>query len=162
MRILVVSDTHSNINNVIKVLELVKDIDRIIHLGDLEMDAEELEYTQSYPIDYIAGNCDFITSTPREKILKFGHYNILITHGHTYNVKSEYETLAHIGLEKGVKAVLFGHTHIPYLEKREDIILMNPGSISQPRGGFSASYGIINFEKGDDPKYEIHFLKKIK
>ena len=29
--------------------------------------------------------------------------------------------------------VMFGHTHVPYLEKTDDLILLNPGSISKPR-----------------------------
>lgn len=37
--------------------------------------------------------------------------------------------------------VLFGHTHIPMLERSpRGVILVNPGSVSIPKGGFSPSY----------------------
>ncbi|HBI08638.1 MAG TPA: YfcE family phosphodiesterase, partial [Franconibacter pulveris] len=36
-----------------------------------------------------------------------------------------------------------GHTHIPVAERRNDIIFFNPGSVSIPKGGFAASYGML-------------------
>ena len=39
--------------------------------------------------------------------------------------------------------VLSGHTHIPVLEENPDgILLLNPGSVSIPKGGFPPSYGV--------------------
>jgi len=38
----------------------------------------------------------------------------------------------------------YGHTHIPVAEKRGEIFLFNPGSVSIPKGGFTASYGLLN------------------
>ena len=39
--------------------------------------------------------------------------------------------------------VLSGHTHIPVLEENaEGVLLFNPGSVSIPKGGFPASYGV--------------------
>lgn len=39
--------------------------------------------------------------------------------------------------------VLSGHTHIPVLEENADgVLLLNPGSVSIPKGGFAASYGV--------------------
>ena len=33
----------------------------------------------------------------------------------------------------GADILIFGHTHIPYLEKEEDVILLNPGSLALPK-----------------------------
>ena len=39
--------------------------------------------------------------------------------------------------------VLSGHTHIPVLETTPDgVLLLNPGSVSIPKGGFPASYAL--------------------
>ena len=41
--------------------------------------------------------------------------------------------LRYFGLQNHADVVMFGHTHVPYLEKTDDLILLNPGSISKPR-----------------------------
>ncbi|MCS5873128.1 metallophosphoesterase family protein [Klebsiella pneumoniae subsp. pneumoniae] len=38
----------------------------------------------------------------------------------------------------------YGHTHIPVAEKRGAIYLFNPGSVSIPKGEYSASYGLLD------------------
>lgn len=38
---------------------------------------------------------------------------------------------------------LSGHTHLPLLEKRGGIVVMNPGSISLPKGGSAKGYGLV-------------------
>ena len=134
------------------------EINRIIHLGDIESDAEEIEYTQPYIIDYIAGNCDFCSRNLKEKIITVEGKNILLTHGHYYNVKWEYDTIKKISIEKSVDITLFGHTHIPFLEQNDKITLMNPGSISSPRSGNKPSYGIIEIDKKGVFHYTINFL----
>lgn len=147
MKILVISDTHKKLTNVIKLLKKVKDIDRIIHLGDLERDAEDLSYIVDIPIDYVAGNCDFLSSCPSEKILNFYNRKILLTHGHYYYVKRDYNTIAKIGVEKKVDVVLFGHTHVSVIKEFRDITIMNPGSISLPRDGKNGSYGLLEIQE---------------
>ncbi|MFP4698592.1 MAG: metallophosphoesterase [Eubacteriales bacterium] len=158
MKILVISDTHGKLNRVEKVLKTITDIDRIIHLGDLEKDAKELELTKPYIIDYIPGNCDFYSNTSRDKIISFGEHKIWLTHGHQYNVKWEYETIMKMAIQKKANIILFGHTHIPYLKQESKLVLMNPGSLSQPRGGFRPSYGIIDFDSKDTPHFTINYL----
>lgn len=37
-----------------------------------------------------------------------------------------------------------GHTHIPVAEVRDQIGYFNPGSVSIPKGGFPASYGMLD------------------
>lgn len=154
MKILVVSDTHRHIQNVLKLMSDITDVDRIVHLGDVVGDAEDIEsiYT-NIPIDYIAGNCDFYeTDVLREKILDLCGKKILITHGHLYDVKRGYDKIMQTSLEKNVDAVLFGHTHMPYIGHCKDVILMNPGSISEPRLGRLPSYGLLEI----DDKSVIH------
>ena len=35
-----------------------------------------------------------------------------------------------------------GHTHIPVLEKKGDVLYFNPGSTTIPKGGSVSSYGV--------------------
>lgn len=154
MKILVLSDTHRSLRNVIHIMSELTDVDRIIHLGDLVRDAQDLESIyNNIPIDYVAGNCDFFEGNiPKEKIIEVRGKRILLTHGHTYNVKYTYEDIIRLFQFKKVDVVLFGHSHIQHLQYIGEGILMNPGSISEPREGRKPSYGIIEI----DDKGKVH------
>ncbi|PKM50921.1 MAG: hypothetical protein CVV02_09400 [Firmicutes bacterium HGW-Firmicutes-7] len=148
MKILVISDTHRHIRNVIDLMSKITDVDRIIHLGDLVADAQDIESIYGkIPIDYVSGNCDFYeTNAPKEKVISLFGKNILLTHGHYYDVKSGYKEIGLIAMQKQVDAVLFGHTHVPYIGYVNDLVLMNPGSISEPRRGRMPSYGLLEID----------------
>ncbi len=62
----------------------------------------------------------------------------MLCHGHTFNVKMTYITLAHEAKNRGVDIALFGHTHEPYISLENGVYLMNPGSAA------NGSYGIID------------------
>lgn len=48
----------------------------------------------------------------------------------------------------------FGHTHKPYLERRGDLTVLNPGSLSFPApGGQTPSYMLMDL----DDEGEAHF-----
>ncbi len=40
--------------------------------------------------------------------------------------------------------VVSGHTHIPLLEKRGNLVYVNPGSVALPKGGFEPSYALLD------------------
>ena len=59
MKYLVLSDSHGNVDNMVRAVELVKP-QGIIHLGDGWRDVEELrELFPSLPLEHVPGNCDF-------------------------------------------------------------------------------------------------------
>jgi len=39
--------------------------------------------------------------------------------------------------------VVSGHTHVPVAEKRDGLFYINPGSVALPKGGFPASYCLL-------------------
>ena len=150
-KILIVSDTHTDTNSVISLMDELGDIDAIIHAGDHARDGEALEmiYT-SIPVHYVAGNCDMMTFAPYEKLVDIFGKRFLIVHGHNHNVKMqanpEHGALGAYGLSKCADVVVFGHTHIPYIGYRGDMIVVNPGSLK-----YSSTYAICEIE-GDDVK----------
>lgn len=146
MKILVISDTHGNINNVLSILEKNQEIDRIIHLGDNEKDAEDLEYITSLPIDYVPGNCDYMSNNQPEKILSLVNKRIFITHGHYYGVKKNLEKIKKIGIENNFDMILYGHTHIACIEKYKKLSIINPGSITDPRDGKGCSFALLEID----------------
>ena len=40
--------------------------------------------------------------------------------------------------------LVYGHTHLPVAEQRGEIFHFNPGSVSIPKGGHPASYGMLD------------------
>ncbi|MGI6777688.1 MAG: metallophosphoesterase family protein [Acetivibrionales bacterium] len=155
MKILVISDTHGDIDKAREIIKENDGVNLIIHLGDYFRDAEKLStFFPDIPIEYIYGNSDFmIGDVPGEKILEFQGKRILITHGHRYSVKWGYDKLYRKAEEMNVDILLFGHTHVADMVQKAGYCLLNPGSISDPRDDSSESYAIIEVDsKGVNPR----------
>ncbi|MDI6604333.1 MAG: metallophosphoesterase [Thermoanaerobacteraceae bacterium] len=149
MKLFVVSDTHGILKYVRNYLKQVDDIDYIIHLGDYYTDAETLSKEFNIPTKYVYGNCDFADKDKADKIIEICGKKILLTHGHRYHVKFEKDTIIIKAKESKVDAVFFGHTHIPMISKHSDILLLNPGSASMPRGGSNRSAAVVSIENNE-------------
>lgn len=148
-RILVLSDSHGDLKNMVYAVKKTKP-DMIIHLGDCMSDAIRLEEEfPDIPMERVPGNCDF-SMEETEHILEIEGEKVLICHGHTYNVKSNYLSLEYGAHEKEATVALFGHTHKVFYDKHNGLAMMNPGSIGSPGWGVPPSYGILTLdgEKG--------------
>ncbi|MGS0681693.1 phosphodiesterase [Shewanella sp. 125m-7] len=92
----------------------------------------------------VRGNCDSevdqmllqfpITASYAQVLLP--QTRLFLTHGHIYSPDKLPP------LQAG-DALVYGHTHIPVAEYRDDILLFNPGSTTIPRNDGRASYGLI-------------------
>lgn len=159
MRVLVVSDTHRKHANLETVLEKVKPLDLMIHLGDAEGAENYIEAIADCPVEIIAGNNDFLSRLPKETELQIGKYRVFLTHGHYYYVSVGMEHLYEEAISRRADIVMFGHTHRPYLEYRKDIVMLNPGSISYPRqDGKRPSYLMMEIDKEGEAHYTINYL----
>ncbi|AUS97911.1 YfcE family phosphodiesterase [Clostridium thermosuccinogenes] len=149
MKILVFSDTHGETDRAEDVIRNSNGIDLVIHLGDYFRDAQKLSNMfPQIPFEYVYGNSDFmIGSVAAEKILEYCGKRILITHGHRYSVNWDYSKLYKKAEDTKVDMILFGHTHIAHIEDRGSCILLNPGSISDPRDDSRESYAIITLDE---------------
>ena len=147
MVLAIVSDTHGIFTLVRKKLRELNGIDYLIHLGDNASDGIQLSQEFGIPLEYVKGNCDFPTKDELEKVIEIEGKKILLTHGHRYYVKYEYQTILDRGRELGVNAVFFGHTHIPMISKHEDILLLNPGSPSLPRESAKKTIALVTIDK---------------
>lgn len=160
MRVLIVSDTHRMNDNFCKVIEEKGPFNRVIHLGDAEGAEYFLSKKAQCPLDIIAGNNDFFADLPREKEIAIEGRRILMTHGHQYYVSVEMERIRQEGRERGVDIVMFGHTHRPLIDVRKnDISLINPGSLSYPRqDGRQPTYIIMKTDEREELMFELHHL----
>ncbi|MDD6480674.1 MAG: metallophosphoesterase [Lachnospiraceae bacterium] len=147
--ILVLSDSHGNLNNMILAVRK-ENPDMIIHLGDCMGDAQNLKLKfPGIPMEQVPGNCDCSQQLAERELLIEGK-KILICHGHTYNVKAGYLNLAYAAQEREADAALFGHTHRVYYDKHNQVTYLNPGSIGAPGYGTPPSYGMLYIDGATD------------
>lgn len=145
MRILVFSDSHGAAESCIHVAESVKDVDMILHAGDTDDDAERLATRlRDIPVWYVAGNNDFFTNAPEDRLITIGGFRIALTHGHRYRVKWGLKELAAFGKKEAADLVVFGHTHESFDGYEQGVHLLNPGNMCYGR----RSYAVIEIEAG--------------
>ena len=109
----------------------------------------ELLNQYSERIISVRGNCDsevdqmllnFPMMSDYAWVLLESGQRLFLTHGHLYNQNKqpplrENDVIAH------------GHTHVPVAKKIDQTIIFNPGSVTFPRNGLPASYGLLENDK---------------
>ncbi|WP_317367599.1 YfcE family phosphodiesterase [uncultured Tyzzerella sp.] len=155
MKILVFSDSHANIKNMEKAIKMFNcEVSGIIHLGDYVEDVEKIKKICKDKIFLqVAGNNDF-TEILNEKIVDINGHKVFLTHGHEYNVYFGIDRLYYRLNEIGVNIGLYGHTHSPFSLFENDFLILNPGSISYPRGFSVCTFLLMEFL--DDVSYKFY------
>jgi phosphoesterase, MJ0936 family len=164
MKLMFASDIHGSLPATERVLSLFAQSGAhwLILLGDVlnhgprnalpqgYAPAQVAEYLNPLAAQIIAvrGNCDsevdqmllqFPVTAPWQQVLLENH-RLFLTHGHLFG-PDNLPPLANGDV------LVYGHTHIPVAEKRGEIFLFNPGAVSIPKGGFVASYGLLDGDK---------------
>ena len=143
MKILVLSDSHSSLRFMRESIKILKP-DCVIHLGDHYQDGEVIRSENPQLLFYqVPGNCDGFfgkVSAPSTVFCQVAGVKLMLTHGHGYHVKYGTDKLINCAEERGVDAVLFGHTHeaLCYREN-SGLWVLNPG----PAGSLGGSAGLI-------------------
>ncbi len=144
LRFLVFSDSHGLREPMLELYRRYPN-DGIIHLGDHIADAGWLlERTDGHPVYQVKGNCDYGAAGLEDQLLELGGVKFLLMHGHRFGVKGGCGAALAEAKRRGAEVLLFGHTHIPFMEERDGILMMNPGSLRNPQ----REYGIIEIENG--------------
>lgn len=134
MKILVFSDSHGSVSNMVDVLNLCKsDTSLVVHLGDTTTDFRALKsHFPDIPYVAVKGNNDFFdVDLDNECIYNFEGLKCFFTHGHKYAVKSGIELLQKKASDVFADLVFFGHTHTPLCYKNNGKTYINPGTIRQ-------------------------------
>lgn len=146
MRVIVISDTHHDIDAIRRILPIINECDVLVHLGDCNDDILKIKADlRVKEIVYVRGNCDYVMKSPSFVIKEWGGAKFLFTHGHNFRVNSSLLDLTYASLENECKYAFYGHTHIPAIDEMYGIQLINPGSVSSPRAGYP-SYAIIEIK----------------
>jgi putative phosphoesterase len=138
------SDSHGNTQALVDAV-FDENPQLILHLGDYERDCDKVRAV--YPqIDLraVRGNGDFRGREPDYDEFVAADKRIFMTHGHLYGVKWGLDSVLNAGFLRGADILLFGHTHTPYYEVKEQMHIVNPGSIA-----FGAqTYAVLEIEHG--------------
>lgn len=170
MKYLVISDIHGSESGaaIIKEALQIQKADKILALGDFlyhgPRNALPKDYDVKTVIDIlngysnsiiaVRGNCD---AEVDQMVLQFpltADYNefftaahkVFMTHGHVYSKD-------HMPSLQENDCFLYGHTHIPETQKLKGVYMLNPGSVSIPKGGHPATYATM-----DDKNFTVYTL----
>ena len=153
----VLSDTHGNRRAFDRALEAMGAVDLLLHAGDFANDAIVMGNMYGIPVQTVAGNCDFFGTAEEAKLFEIAGHTILLVHGHRQHVKSGLEELYEAGCANGADICIFGHTHCHEIEWRGNMVLINPGSPSQPRGSKPSCIRMM-LEDGIPPDIQLLML----
>lgn len=158
MKILVVSDTHRKNDNYFRVLQMHRP-DMVIHCGDAEGSEYALTNAAECPVQIVSGNNDYFSDLPRELEFSIGEYQVWVTHGHSYYVSMGNEMIKREAISRGKDIVIYGHTHRPVIDMDDEVIAINPGSLSYPRqDNHKPSYIIMEMDRFDELHFTISYL----
>ena len=159
-KLLIASDIHGSAWYCRKLLQALEreETERMLLLGDILYHGPRNDLPREYaPKDVIAmlnplkerivsvrGNCE---AEVDQMVLDFpvladyclmpvGDHMMFCTHGHIYNEENLPPMMPG-------DILLYGHTHVPRAEKVLDKWMLNPGSVSIPKGGSVPSYAVL-------------------
>lgn len=143
-KILVLSDSHSNAETVNAIVKKEGQCDHLVFCGDGLRDLAYLE-AGSCILYAVPGNCDKDHPLYDEYAVeeRIAGKDLLIVHGHRFDVKNGLELLLDYARSLDVSVVFFGHTHIPCKEEHEGILFINPGSASEGK------YAVVTIDRGE-------------
>lgn len=153
-RIGVISDTH--IPHFQGIPQAVwthfADVELILHAGDLSQLFVIAELATLAPVLAVQGNVESSEVTlalPIKREVLVGQCRIGIVHilgtstTHLKMAKLEFPT---------ARVVVFGHSHIPYNEEHDGLLLFNPGSANDRRRQPRCSIGLLHV---DDEQHSV-------
>lgn len=151
MRIGVISDTHGLLRP--EVFEVFREVDHILHGGDVGPPAILDELQAIAPVTAVYGNTDgweIRNRLPQVARLELDGFTIVVTHGDQFGSPSP-DTLQREFPDAEI--IVYGHTHRPLLTLVDVVVtVMNPGGAGPRRFDLPASVGILELEPGIPPR----------
>ncbi len=126
IRLGLISDTHGLMRP--EALEALRGVDHIIHAGDVGRPDVLNALRALAPVTAVRGNVDVtppLANLPETQTVQLGGVEIHVLHKLT-DLDPEH-------IRRGARVVIFGHTHEPEIETREDVLYINPGSAGPRR-----------------------------
>lgn len=124
----------------------LKEADLILHAGDL-MDPALLDELAAYaPVRAVQGNLDPLEADlPETQEFVFGGARIAMIHD---SGRKEGRRRRLTRRFPDARVVVFGHSHIPFLEDEDGLLLLNPGSPTDKRRQPEYTFALLYAEAG--------------
>jgi putative phosphoesterase len=156
-RIGVISDTHlprkaARIPDA--ALRQFEDVELILHAGDLSTRAA-LDQLEAYaPVEAVQGNvedAEIVRMLPIKRQVIVGGAVIGLIH-----ILGDRATRREAARREfpGARVVVYGHSHIPFIEDQEGLLLLNPGSPTDRRAQPHHTVALLTIIDGE-PSAEI-------
>ena len=139
--IAVVSDTHGLLRP--EITSALKDVDHIIHAGDLGKREILDELSGIAPTSVVRGNVDtgaWTASLPCNTVVDIAAHPLYILH--------DIIALDLDPRDAGFAAVIYGHSHQPEINYEGNVLYLNPGSIGPRRFKLPVSYAMLSINDG--------------
>jgi putative phosphoesterase len=165
MRIGVISDTHMPRFGRVLPRELVRGltearVDLILHAGDFTGPDVPALFEAIAPLEAVAGNNDgpeFQARFGRRRVVEVEGVRIGLTHGDLGAGRTTPERATGAFAAGEVDIVVFGHSHIPLVERLPDgRWLVNPGSPTDRRRQPRYSWALLELAPDREPRPELH------
>lgn len=139
-RIGVISDTHGVVHPAVP--EVFKNVDHIIHAGDICGEHVLEALRKLAPVTSVEGNNDGLSTG--EDILRFSlsGLRILLTHILPRPAKRDGRVVESLKSEPA-DVVFFGHSHLPHNEVLDGVRYFNPASSGPRRFNYPVSVGLF-------------------
>ena len=139
--IAVLSDTHGLLRP--EIPNPIKEVDHIIHAGDLGKLEILDELNDITPTSIVRGNVDtgvWAASLPYDTVVEIAGHQLYILH--------DIDTLDLDPHAAGFSAVIYGHSHQPKIDYKDNVLYLNPGSIGPRRFKLPVSYAMLRIKDG--------------
>lgn len=162
IKALIISDSHGSLENVKKIINKEKNIDVVLHLGDIQGQEEELKLMCNCPVYAVRGNCDYCSPFSLTEVVTLESNRIFMAHGHTFDINWTWAEIVNVAREMKCNYALCGHTHIPDITPFGDVIAVNPGSVSLPRqSNREPSYALMVIDDSGKTDCRIKFVREL-
>ncbi len=143
MIVIIASDSHRK-NDRLHVLEQMYPHALFLHAGDFQENPSRFDHWIS-----VLGNNDveWEEGNDWKRVVLIEGHRVLLLHGHQVPSKDREEKLARLAREENCDVVVYGHSHVPLVENRDGILILNPGSLNRSRKVYGPTYIKADFQK---------------
>lgn len=147
----VLSDTHiptPHSSLPARVFELFRNVDLILHAGDIVELSVLDELRALAPVEAVAGNMDGWDAQrklPQKKVLQLGKHRIGLIHG-KYKIDIQRDMI--LREFESVDMIVYGHSHQPFWGTHGGVLFLNPGSPTDKVHAPFNSVAILTLDDG--------------
>jgi putative phosphoesterase len=135
----VISDTHGLLRP--EAVEALRGVDRILHGGDVGAPEILKELETIAPVTAVRGNVDggsWARKLPLSEVIEVDGISIYMLHIlEKLDLKPE---------AAGLRAVVYGHSHVPKIEEKNGVLYLNTGSAGPQRFKLPVTVGRLIVE----------------